>query len=583
MAEYAAALEAFKRVAALAVEHHAALDAAARLMHSHTWVGGGAPAFTADLSGHRTRLQSALSTATRALADAVVRQGGPTLPAPTVTTSPTGAAAPAGAFQGIDPRAMTSLISTLDHAAHTLPPAGARLGAELAAHGLSSYPGHTLGHVAGWALESGQDLRQRLSRIQRAVPWATLPAGLAAYDLFGAHAPGSGQTEQFLRRVAAGDAEAVRGLLAVQEGGGDAGLAARVNAWWHTTNQDTLLNLPGFGSLNGLPAIARDRANRRWLSAEKARLTDALNRGVAELVELRDPLLIGGWERIASHLRRIEYIEQKIAPVEGYPLPLLLAFDVAGQGRLIVSWGNPDTADVTVTNVSGLTSGLDAAHGDLERARALWRQADATSGDKTVASITWLGYDAPQIDPGLFDPAKSVAFEGAAAKGGEELARFADGLRASHEPSRTARRVVIGHSYGSLTTGHAATLRPGQFADVLVFVGSPGVGVRHARELGVDPGHVWVGEAGGDPVAALGSFGADPGDASFGARRFPVGREVYTAAHSCYWDADSASLSNMGRLINGQYDQITPPPVRGDQPQLLMPEIDPNFASRSNR
>ncbi|MFI6387486.1 alpha/beta hydrolase [Nonomuraea sp. NPDC050540] len=578
MAEYAAALAAFQRVTALAIEHHAALDTAARLMHAHAWVGGGAAAFTTDLTGHRTRLQSSLSAAMRALGDLVVRQGGPNPTTPALTTSPTGASAPAGAFRGIDPQAMSTLVSVLDHAGHTLASAGSRLGSELAGHGLSAQPGHTLGQVAGWSAESGRDLRQRLSRIQRSVPWSTLPAGLAAYDLFGAHAPGSGQVRQLLHRVAAGDAGAVPALLAVQESGQDTTLAARVNAWWHALPEDPRpTTLAGFGNLNGLPAAIRDQANRHWLSAEKARLATELKKSFDR------PEDLGGWEKTANQLRRLNLIEEELQPRPGYPSPLLLAFDLTGNGRLIISWGDPDTADITVTNVSGLTSGLDAAHGDLERARALWRQAAVTGGGKSIASITWLGYDAPQIDPGLFDPGKSVAFEGAAAKGGAALASFTDGLRASHHPSGTARSVVIGHSYGSLTSGHAATLRPGRLADDLILVGSPGVGVNHARELGLDPKHVWVGEAGGDPVTTLGSFGADPGDESFGAQRFPVGREVYTAAHSSYWDAGSTSLRNMGRLINGQYDHLTTPQAGSGQPQLLMPEFDPALARNPNR
>ncbi|MFE0145770.1 alpha/beta hydrolase [Nonomuraea sp. NPDC059007] len=579
MAEYAAALAAFQRVTALAIEHHAALDTATRLMHAHAWVGGGATAFTTDLTGHRTRLQSSLSAAMRAMADLVVRQGGPNPAIPAVTTSPTGASAPAGAFRGIDPQAMATLASALDQAAHTLAPAGARLGSELTGHGLSAQPGHTLGQVAGWSAESSRDLRQRLSRIQRSVPWSTLPAGRAAYDLFGAHAPGSAQVRRLLNQIAAGDAGAVRALLAVQEKGQDTSLAARVNTWWHTLPEDSrLTTLAGFGNLNGLPATIRDQANRHWLSAEKARLTTEL-----EKTAIDHPEHLGTWEKIANQLRRLNLIEQELQPRPGYPSPLLLAFDLTGNGRLIISWGNPDTADITVTNVSGLTSGLDAAHGDLERARALWRQAAVTGGGKSIASITWLGYDAPQIDPGLFDPGKSVAFQGAAAKGGAALASFTDGLRASHHPSSTARAVVIGHSYGSLTSGHAATLRPGRLADDLILVGSPGVGVNHASELGLDPKHVWVGEAGGDPVTTLGSFGADPGDDSFGAHRFPVGREVYTAAHSSYWDAGSTSLRNMGRLINGQYDHLTMPRPGSGQPQLLMPEIDPALARKPNR
>ncbi len=550
-------------------------------MHAHAWIGGGAPTFTADLTQRRTALQAAFTDALRALADLVVRHGGPAPGLPALTSPVTAMSAPSGAFQGIDPRAMTALVSALDHAGHTLSAAGAQLAGELSAQGLSAQPGQTVGDIARWAATHGEDLRRRLTRIQQAVPWTLLPVTVAAYGLFGAGATDRHGITATLDRLAVGDVQAIRALLALQEQGNEGSLAARVNAWWQTldtTLRQHLMALPGFGLLNGLPAGVRDQSNRHWLTAEKARSTRELDAATAEARS--NPVALGRWEHLADQLRRIQLIEKELQPAPGYPQPLLLGFDLVGLGRLIVSWGDPDTADITVTNVSGLTSKLDTVHGDLQQARALWQQAAKTSGDRTIACITWYGYDAPQIDPTLLNPTTSVAFESAAARGGASLAAFQDGLHAAHQPSGTARAVVIGHSYGSLTTGHAATLRPGKLADDLILVGSPGVGVDHAADLGVDPQHVWVGEAGGDPVAALGRFGADPGHHSFGAQHFPVGRTVWTAAHSSYWDRDSTSLRNMGRLINGQYDKLTAPESPLGRPQMLAPDLAPDLALR---
>ncbi|MFD1935874.1 alpha/beta hydrolase [Nonomuraea mangrovi] len=586
MADHDAAQAAFGRVAALAAEHHADLDPAARLSRTHAWVGGGAPAFAAELAHRRSALQSALAAAVHALADLVVRQGGPHPPVPTLTSSITTVSAAPGGFHGIDPQAMTALTTCLDHGAHALTAAASRIAAELSAHGLPTHPGHTIGRIAAWAGTQTSDLRRRLAQIRRTVPGAMLPSGIAAYGLFGTHATDPAGAGALLSRIAAGENSAIARLLAVQEQAQDPGLAARVNAWWQALAAETrehFIDAAGAGLLNGLPATFRDQANRRMLAAEKTRLTRERDTATAELLRARDPLLLGTWERVAHRLRRIELIERELQPVPGNPPPLLLAFDLLGQGRLIVSWGDPDMAGTTVTSVSGLTSGLDAAHGDLHRSRALWQQAASSSGGRTVASITWLGYDAPQIDPGVFEPGTSVAFQHAATKGGAALAAFTDGLRASHQPSSTARSVIVGHSYGSLTTGHAALLRPGRLADDLIFVGSPGVGVDHAGRLGIDPAHVWVGEAGNDPVAALGRFGADPGHAAFGARRFPVERDLYTAAHSSYWNPMSVSLTNMARIINGQYDKIATPEPLNDRPELLMPELAPDLSSRFQR
>ncbi|MFI6499036.1 alpha/beta hydrolase [Nonomuraea typhae] len=583
MAEHTAALEALKRVTTLATEQHTALDPAVRFISAGAWVGGGAPVFADDLTGHRGRLRSSFSSALHALADLVVRRGGPAPAVPAMNSQMTAISATHGSYQGIDVHAMTGLLSALEHAGYALSAAGSRLAAELSGHGLSAQPGHAIGRIATWATTQAADFRRRLTLIQQTVPGPKVPAGIAAYSLFGAYTTDTMGTTALLSRLSAGDSEAVAQLLAVQEQGRDAGLPARVAAWWQTLAhalRQQLIGLAGFGLLNGLPAAVRDQANRRWIAAEKTRLTTELDTATAAFAHPSD---IGGWEKIAAQLHRIEFIEDQLRPRPGYPPPLLLAFDVTGQGRLIVSWGDPDTADITVTNVSGLTTRLETAGGDLGQARALWQQATKTSGEQTVASITWYGYDAPQLDPGLFDPGKSVAFEGAAARGGAALAAFQDGLHATHMPSGTARAVVIGHSYGSLTTGHAAVLRPGRFADDLILVGSPGVGVDHAGQLGVDPKHVWVGEAGGDPVAALGRFGADPGHDSFGAQNFPVGRTVYTAAHSSYWNRGSASLRNMAFIINGQTDQLVEPGSLNRHPHVLMPEIAPDVALRTTR
>ncbi|MFI6323608.1 alpha/beta hydrolase [Nonomuraea sp. NPDC050556] len=553
---------ALARVATLAAAHHADLDGAARLMHAHAWVGGGAPAFASDLGGRRVALQAAFSGALASLADLVVRQGGQVAPLPSFGTSVAAIGPAPSGYQGISPEAMAALISALSDAGAVLPSVGSRLAAELSGVGLSADFGQSVGAIGVWAGAQAPDLRRRLALVRREAP-DVLPAGVVAYTLFGGYI----QLEELLRRLSAGDSSAVAALLAVQEG--DPTLAGRINAWWRASPQDELLDVPGFGLLNGLPAVVRDRANRRSLALEKARLAAAISAATTTL----QPSDLGHWELLSNQLRRAEMIERELQPMPGHPVPLLLSYSLDGLGRLVVSWGDPDTADITVTSVSGLTSGLDAAHGDLQRARALWQQSTATSGDRAVASITWLGYDAPQLDPGVLVPATSVAFSQAAARGGGALAGFVDGLRAAHEPSGTARSVVIGHSYGSLTVGHAARLRPGRLADDLVFIGSPGVGVGYASELGVRGGHVWVGEAGGDPVAALGRFGTDPGHASFGANHFPVGRDVFTSAHSSYWDQDSVSLTNMGHIINGHYDKLIRPQPLDDRPQLLLPQV----------
>jgi pimeloyl-ACP methyl ester carboxylesterase len=234
--------------------------------------------------------------------------------------------------------------------------------------------------------------------------------------------------------------------------------------------------------------------------------------------------------------------------------------------------------------VPGLGSGFPSSvSGDLSRARRLWLQASKYAPGSKVASIYWLGYDAPQLDLKLSSSSVSplnvaedaqVASTADAIDGAHPLGSFAAGLAAAHDPAFAAHTVMLGHSYGSLVVGEAAVRAPGKLADALAFVGSPGVGVNKAADLGVPAGHVFAGAAANDPVPDLppvspagwfdGSshFGTNPAVPQFGGRDFYVdpGRSISVTdpigAHSQYWDGNSASLNNLARITTGQYAKM---------------------------
>jgi hypothetical protein len=105
-------------------------------------------------------------------------------------------------------------------------------------------------------------------------------------------------------------------------------------------------------------------------------------------------------------------------------------------------------------------------------------QAARTAGSPSTSVITWDGYAAPQS---IFPQAAEDKWADGAK---QDLDRFQDGLRASHEGA-PAHNTVIGHSYGTTVVGHAA--RDGDLnADDVVFVASPGVGVSNADQLHLD-------------------------------------------------------------------------------------------------
>ncbi|MGW3605171.1 alpha/beta hydrolase [Micromonospora sp. NPDC005161] len=344
-----------------------------------------------------------------------------------------------------------------------------------------------------------------------------------------------------------------------------------VRAWWAGLTPAQRRWLVGHeptlvGRLDGLPVAARDQANRLLLDArreelvaERRRLLSRVPPGPVGALRLR---------RVDARLAGLEALADRLGEPRA-PRAYLLGLDPAGEGRVVVSLGDPDQADRVVTYVPGMTAGLDDAPGELARvARVQGRCATLDPGEQT-AGVLWLDYDAP-------DFLHEAATAGQARDAGPALHRFQEGLRASHE-GPPARQTVLGHSYGSLVVGMAARDH-GLAADALVFVGSPGVGAAQAAELGVPAGQVWASSApddvirltrppadlarqvllGTSPLAAALNlagqgehelwFGRDPAGAGFGGRTFPSGRH----GHVGYWDPANPALDGMARIVLGR-------------------------------
>jgi hypothetical protein len=239
------------------------------------------------------------------------------------------------------------------------------------------------------------------------------------------------------------------------------------------------------------------------------------------------------------------------------PPALLLGFDPAGDGRAVVSIGDPDTADNVVTYVPGTTSDLPGIKTDLQRADTMAFDAEQY-GDGTTASIVWLGYDAPDTIPNAVSG--SYAEEGAPA-----LRTFQEGLRATHDGG-PSHNTIIGHSYGSTTVGYAA--RDGHLsADALIFVGSPGVGVDSASGLHFDgdSGDVYASTAKNDVIRGSGLddnmiHGENPDNPGFGGQRFTSAEGDFwdpISTHSQYWDQGNPSRRNIALIVTDQPGQVS--------------------------
>ncbi|MET9345232.1 alpha/beta hydrolase [Streptomyces termitum] len=315
------------------------------------------------------------------------------------------------------------------------------------------------------------------------------------------------------------------------------------------------------GGLDGIPAAARDEANRTRLPL----LIDELSR--------RDD----GDAR--TKLTALRMIQDKLSEPSNPPM-YLLGIGTEGNGRAIISYGDPDASRNVSAYVPGWQTKLDEGFVDDTMKRARDTAVGARDVDPSSASIIWLGYDAPQhVD---------VMTRGDAQRGAPAYNEFMEGLAVTNR-NEDAHLTAIGHSYGSLTVGTAAQ-RPGGIpgADDIIILGSPGVDAQKAEELGVGRGHVFVGAADNDPVTHTPAaweaglfatmlpvtdrgaddayFGKDPASEAFGARRFKVddGPRMLRDlggfdAHSQYFtpETDAESATNIARIVAGQPEKIT--------------------------
>lgn len=342
-----------------------------------------------------------------------------------------------------------------------------------------------------------------------------------------------------------------------------------MNSWWNglsEAEQDAVIAAypDQLGSADGLPASARDRANRLLLESDLADL---------EMKERDGTLAPEEWQLLAN----ARATQQALKTADDYVVPgtdeqpggTLWLYDptaFGGDGRVAIAVGDLDTADDVSIQVPGIKTEMEDAPNYAQQAANLYESARYNGDGSSVATMFWLGYDTPE---GAVD--WDTMTEGRAQDGGERLAAAVDGLRASR-PDDRAHMSVIGHSYGSTTTSYAATDHD-LAVDDIALIGSPGTGpADHASDFSVGADHVYDGRNSRDLVGFLGDegwvrkdqlfdlgLGRDPSTEDFGAHRFEAesvdrGWHVNTTDHERYFDRDSESLYNLGRIVDGHGD-----------------------------
>ena len=371
-------------------------------------------------------------------------------------------------------------------------------------------------------------------------------------------------------------------------------------AWWNslseTQRQHLIDHCPDeIRHLDGLPAAARDQANRHALKGyvdangheHKGALEDARH----DLREAR--------KKSDASEEEIEQLKEKVADLEaineqtnnddrehnGLAPTYLLDFDYDEKYHrttAIISSGNPDTASYVSTLVPGIGTNVRGDLGDyITRNDNLRAQtAQAGTDPNQVATISYLGYVAPEGPKGKLYQAADISYADRAAP---DLARFEEGLRASGKANgHSFTNTVIGHSYGSTIAGKAMTQVAEGTVDNFIMCGSPGSGAESIDQYNVPEGHVYESSVPkGDMVQGSGSFigyGSNPktldgivhlsGDttdakdykvpgANWARDFFHPGKELGNIIgdpfvnHMSYFDKDTRAFQDFANIIGG--------------------------------
>ncbi len=267
---------------------------------------------------------------------------------------------------------------------------------------------------------------------------------------------------------------------------------------------------PGLvGPVNGFPPSVRFAANARLIALELARTTDADRRRTLRSFLADDP---------TTNMPR-----------------QILSFDPTGGGRIAQVYGDLGSAQDVAFFVPGM--GSDLTNFDdrtAPRAANLFLRAAQYTPGRRVATVAWLGYDAPARPPSL-----DVLSADHARRGGELLANAVAGLGLADDVSIT----LIGHSYGTAVIGCA--LQAGVRADNVLAMGSPGMLVGGAADFGRPDIDYFTMAAPGDFVTRLEGFGGNPDETDSGFTRLDSGG----SGHSRYLEDGSLSQRNALAVI----------------------------------
>ncbi|GAB2749248.1 hypothetical protein GCM10027039_03760 [Terrabacter koreensis] len=326
-------------------------------------------------------------------------------------------------------------------------------------------------------------------------------------------------------------------------------------AWWRSlTDEEQRQAIRGrpewVGPRDGVPAAARHEANLLLLDrAERAAVA-------RESDARRDGSPWNARERSRAHeqVDGIRAVRDVLARRDGGPRRLLLVDTRQRDLRAVVAVGDVDRAEHVVTFVGGLSTmvGADLRRYDDTFVR-MRSEARAIARGQDVAVITWMGYDAPQVDEIVSSIDRNVLNTKVARENAGALADFVTGVEAARQ--RPAHQTVWAHSYGSTLAGFAS-LRTSRIDDIAVF-GAPGMPFTDLARTALRPGALNVLGAIGDDVFGYGWMvhGTRPQEVG-GALRLSTFAPKQPGTGCNHWMRPRSSFVDVGRTSAGHSDYL---------------------------
>ncbi len=294
------------------------------------------------------------------------------------------------------------------------------------------------------------------------------------------------------------------------------------------------------GALEGAPPELRYRANHLILVAAQQRLHALVESREATLAQRRRLVTINEMLQPAGKRLDVDADGNRVEVV--VPRQFLL-IEPEGQGRMIEVQGDLRTARNIAVLVPGMNNDLERVRAQSVRAKEIGEEA----GPGT-ATVVWLGYDAPL---GLTEGRSTESSRAAAPL----LCRFQEGLAVI---APDAKVTLIGNSYGAQVVSRA--MLEGARAHRYLLTGSPGAdpSVTSAAQM-TPPGTELfaVARSRGDYVSYAEQHGPDPASFSDVVRIETDNEQVQITGHMGYFNKNSESMTNVGRIIRGDLDAIT--------------------------